>query len=258
MAVKEIKKDSIAFLMPCGGPVEPRVLQSAINLVTTAQVNGYTVRQVGITDRTLIHTARNFLSIGFLEHTDCEWAFWMDSDMILEARTLPIMMAWAKRLDAKMLTGIYYQRMGDHKPVLWKKQVRSLDGTIAHSTEDEYSHFFIYPKEMKGQPYPVDVAGFGCVLLHRDVLEAMKKPYFRFEFYKGDDGKEKEASEDFYFFVQAKKLGFQLWAVPELQCGHLGQAPTITHKDMVMDMSKMTEMDMSTAPKLLEVANGNR
>lgn len=247
MALREIKKDSVAFLMPCGGPVEPRVVQSALNLVTTAGFHGYTVRQVGITDRTLIHTARNFLATGFLEHTDCEWAFWMDSDMILEARTIPVMLNWAKHLDAKLLTGIYYQRMGDHKPILWKKSIRSHDGKIVHEVQDdEYSHFFIYPKEQKGPPYPVDVAGFGCVMAHHSVFDGMKYPYFKFLFLDDDPkNKVKEISEDFYFFVEAKKLGHQLYAVPELICGHLGQAPVITHKDMVIDMSKMVEMDMS-------------
>lgn len=247
--LKEIRPGSVALLMPCGGPVEPRVLQSTINLVTSAQFQGITVRQVGVTDRTLVHTARNILAKGFLE-TECEWAFWVDSDMILEARTIPLMIKRAQELNAKLLTGIYYKRLGQHHPVLWRKQLQSKDGKVLRTMRDRYSHMTVFPGGIGGKPFKVDVAGFGCVLMHREVLEKMKAPYFRFDFFEGENGETLEASEDFYFFVNAKDAGYDLWAVPELKCGHLGHAPVITHADMKLDMSKMTEMDMNYKPEL--------
>lgn len=249
--LKEIRPDSVAFLMPCGGAVEPRVVQSAMNLVSSAQFQGVTVRQVGITDRTLIHTARNILAQGFLD-TDCEWAFWMDSDMILEARTIPLMLKRAKELKATMLTGIYYQRMGKHRPILWRKTLKSKDGRYVRTTADRYSHITVFPGGIGGPPFKVDVAGFGCVLLHRSVFDGMKKPYFRFDFFQDENGKELEASEDFYFFVNAKEQGHQLWALPELKCGHIGAGPIITHADMQINMSEMTEMDMSEVSPAVE------
>lgn len=245
--LKEIKPDSIAFLMPCGGAVEPRVLQSALNLVTSAQMQGFTVRQVGVTDRTLVHTARNILAQGFL-NTDCEWAFWMDSDMILEPRTIPLMMKWAKKLNAKMLTGIYYQRMGEHRPILWRKETKSKDGKYKRTTKDRYSCHLVFPKQIGGEPFRVDVAGFGCILMHRDVFDKLEKPYFRFDFYEDEEGRQLEASEDFYFFTKAREAGLELWAVPELKCGHLGHAPIITHADMKTDLTKMVELDMGEKP----------
>jgi len=255
MGLKEIVKDSIAFLMPCGAPVEPRTVQSALNVVNHARMKGYKVNDIGITDRTLVHTARNYLSYGFLEDTTCEWAFWMDSDMLLEARTISVLMARAKTVGAKMITGIYYQRVGDNKPVLWKKELHSKDGKIVHDTAKGFSNYFVYPENIGGAPFKVDVAGFGCVLIHRDVYDAMKKPFFKFEFYM-QDGKEKEASEDFYFFEQAKSLGFQLWAVPELDCGHIAAGQVIRHADMKakLDLSKMTEMKIEHQIKQPEAA----
>ena len=67
MGLREIIKDRIAFLMPCGAPVEPRTVQSALNVVNYARHKGCNITDVGITDRTLVHTARNFLAQGFLE-----------------------------------------------------------------------------------------------------------------------------------------------------------------------------------------------
>lgn len=215
---------SVAVAVPCAGPVEPRFLRSAMNLTAAAERAGITVELIGVTERSLIHSARNWLSKEFLQ-TKCEWLFWADSDMILEPRTIPVMMSWAERLKATFLTGIYYQRMGDHRPVLGLKRFEG------HGTPmEEYSFGPVCPKEGAKLPFQVDVTGFGCVLLHRSVYDGAKYPYFRFLFSE-EENKDSYISEDIYFCMEARKRGVSIWAVPELECGHIGTAPVITRKD---------------------------
>ncbi len=43
-------------------------------------------------------------------------------------------------------------------------------------------------------------------------------------------------SEDFYFFVNAKDLGFTLWYTPKLELGHLGDPPIITKKNFIKNL----------------------
>jgi GT2 family glycosyltransferase len=219
-----VVKDSVAILIPCGAPVEPRVLQHAVLLANFSTYHKYPVRQVGVTDRTLIHTARNFLAKEFLE-TECEWAFWMDSDMILEPRTIVTMIDWAKKLDGKFLTGVYVTRNGEHRPLVLVRECVDVQNR-KHKNLDKYGHTFVYPKDCT-TPFKVDACGFGCVLTHRSMFEKMKYPYFRNEWYEED----KEVSEDFWFCVKAKEAGFDLWCVPELKCGHLGRQKTLTLQD---------------------------
>lgn len=224
MSLKEIVKDSVAILSPCANSVEPRAYQFGMVLASASSANGYPVRQVGVTERTLIHTARNVLANEFLS-TDCEWAFWLDSDMILPPNTIPIMMRWAKELKAQFLTGVYYQRMGDHKPLVLLRN----ENAVQYKEEAEHS-MVIVPDGCK-QPFKVHCCGFGCVLMHRDVLLKMDQPFFKYECPTG----KKELSEDFYFCINARKKGIDLWAIPELKCGHLGQAPIITKDDFKFD-----------------------
>ncbi len=215
--LKEIVKGSVAVLSPCANSVEPRAYQFAMTLVAGA---GGLVRQVGVTERTLIHTARNILAQEFL-NTDCEWAFWLDSDMVLPSNTIPIMLKRAKELDAKFLTGVYYQRIGDHKPLILIRDEK------AFNYKDAYGHSNVNPPEGCKTPFKVHCCGFGAVLMHRDVLTQMEYPYFKYEFIDGI----KDLSEDFYFCLEAKKRGIDLWAIPELDCRHLGQAPMIGRED---------------------------
>jgi hypothetical protein len=241
----EIRKDSVAFLMPCSGDVDPRVLQSAAALVGFASAHGFSVSQVGVTVRTLVHTARNTLAQGFLQ-TDCEWAFWMDSDMILEPRTIPVMVNWMKRLGGKLATGIYYQRMGEHKPLIFLKDPKTADGKSIHEMPDEYSHCSIVPKPDLTVPFQIDAAGFGCFLTHRSAFDGMEQPYFKNHFFKDN----KEVSEDFYFCIKARRLGHEIHAIPELKCGHIAEGAAIYAEQFIPPAKeKMAECMIKYAGK---------
>jgi hypothetical protein len=201
----------IALLVPCNGYIPTEVVQSIALLTSFAGQQGYPIKMVGMTKNILVHSARNTLSREFLK-TDLEWAFCMDSDMILEPRTIPVMMNWAKKLDAKFLSGIYYQRMGEHKPLILKR----LDGK---DYKDEYAADNILLPDNLIQPFKFDACGFGCVLLHRDVFANIKEPYFKNIFINGGY----EVSEDFYFCKQLRDNNIDMWCIPELKCDHLGE-----------------------------------
>jgi len=71
--------------------------------------------------------------------------------------------------------------------------------------------------------FSVDVAGFGMMLMHRRVLEAMRdagygtkeKPFFSWEH-------PNSMSEDFDFLVKAASLGFKTWCLTDVKLSHMG------------------------------------
>jgi hypothetical protein len=231
--------EKIAFLCPVAQVFNPKVVQHTIAMVAYASARGYEVQQVGVVERMLIHQARNVLAEGFMR-TECDWAFWMDSDMLMPADTIVKLVEQAKKLDTKFMTGVYYQRLGEHLPVLWRKNPILMDGTPApllgekNDPKDAHLHHFIIPT---GQlPLKADVCGFGCVLTHRSMFEAIPKPWFKTI--------ADECSEDFYFCEKAKAAGFQLWADPSIPLGHEGQAPFITKADMRLPAERIKEIQV--------------
>lgn len=66
--------------------------------------------------------------------------------------------------------------------------------------------------------------GASCVLINREVFEALKKPYY--EFLYNEDGTRHTRSEDIHFCDKAREAGFTLWADTEVICRH--------HKDVVI------------------------
>ena len=162
--------------------------------------------------------------------------------MVLEPKTLTVMLRHAKKMGGKFLSGIYYQRMGQHRPVVGvNSAVSSKDGATMQLA-DEYSFVPVAVSESATTPFRVDMCGFGCVLLHRSVFEGMKYPYFRFLFSEEEGKSDSYISEDTYFCAKARGLGVEIWAVPELKCGHLGQPPIISAKDFVIEESSCCEI----------------
>lgn len=235
----------IAFLSPVAESVPPQAFQHAMAAALKAMDNGIRVEQIGVTEKTLVQSARNILAKGFLE-TGCEWAFWWDCDVIVPANVIVQLYKTAIECQTKFVTGIYYQRIGDHFPVLWKKNPVLSDGTMpklgpappTNETNNEaYRHFYLLPGPNNVRPFAADVCGFGCVLTHREMFEKITYPWF-----KMISG---ECSEDFYFCVEAKKAGYNLMADPSLRLGHIGPARVVFREDMRPDIKTVLPLKES-------------
>lgn len=221
-------KSSISILCPISESVPALTFQSIAAMVGYSTASGLDINNIGITERTLVDTARNVLTKEFLK-TNNEWCLWLDADMVFPKETLVSLLEVAKKKKSKMVTGIYYQRGGNHYPVLWKRDVELESGNkvsydcITNYDQNKYVGTYALPGAEAKEPFLVDTAGFGCVLIHRNVIEVMDYPYFKFV-----PGK---CSEDFYFFVTAREKGFQLWADPRLDIKHIGQPALINRQD---------------------------
>lgn len=99
-------------------------------------------------------------------------------------------------------------------------------GNMGTATYDDW----LPGEDPKGKP--VAWAGLGCALVTREVFEKMSKPYFKITqhtFTRDNNGhitlnddnvQLGGGGEDTYFFIQAKKLGFKITPIFELQAGH--------------------------------------
>lgn len=235
-----MKEKTVALLCPVAETLDPVIFQHTLAMVSFSSQNGVKIKDVGVTKRTLVHSARNALAKGFLQ-TDNEWAFWMDADMLLPSNTIVKLLETAEKTGGKFVTGIYYQRLGEHFPVLWKKDPETIDGErlfsdpkLRHDGKEAYKHHYVVPSPNAVEPFRADVCGFGCVLMHRSILEKLEYPYFKMI---TDD-----CSEDFYFCLQAKKAGVELWADPSLTLGHMSDPVFITKKDFKIQQSELKQV----------------
>ncbi len=216
-----------SIAIPVAQVVEPKVLQSMMALTNYSANHGIKINDIGITERCLIDDARNTLTETFLS-SSTEWLFWMDSDMTFPVDTLVKLFNLAENKEAKMVTGVYYQRRGGNLPCLWSRGQETTAGLVTglnspKGVQNKYMGSFMIINPDKKEPFEAHAAGFGCVLVHRSIFEMMDRPWF--QFIKG------VCSEDFFFFVNAHELGFKLWVEPTIDLGHIADAPVVTKAD---------------------------
>lgn len=127
---------------------------------------------------------------------DYDYVFWMDSDMVVPRDALKKLL----EADKDFVTGLYFQRRGDHAPVIYTRFVQPYKD---------------YPKD---ELFTVIGCGFGCVLMKTDVIRTIAKELNGLTFQPED-----ALGEDLSFCKRWRMCGGEIWCDPTVKCGHIGE-----------------------------------
>ena len=169
----------------------------------------------GISDRMYTSSSENRQIEGFLALEGATHLFWTESDMILPDDAILRLL----ELDKPIASGVYFLREGWGQPCLYKQVVKIRKRRKTQEKEWQlYSHtpVTIFPTQEPfrlGDQKSSGVPGFGCVLIKREVLEAMTPPWC--EITEGKHG------SDMYFYKHACDAGFDVWVHPGVMCGQI-------------------------------------
>src|SRR5688572_29224784 len=178
---------SVCILTPCKDYEVPvRFAKAVVNMTAYSWMYGLRVYQMGMTERMVVHWARNDLARKVQTHIN-EYTgekftqiLWLDDDSVFNP-DLAVYLARHKDLD--VLSALYFGRSQRHLPVVYVKD----------ESPDPYKHYPLI--EVPANLCEVDAVGFGARLMRRDVLDRTPEPWFSFN----------QAGEDIYFCVHAKR-----------------------------------------------------
>jgi hypothetical protein len=141
-----------------------------------------------------VATKREMLAHQMLSNPEWQWICYIDSDMV------PPPYAVARLLSHKLpiVSAIYAMRQPPYAPcVMWLNSK--------------------WPSpEAFARPVPVRNAGFGCILIQRDVFLNMGSPWF------AENPEDPGLGEDYLFCDRARAAGYSVHLDAELEVGHLG------------------------------------
>lgn len=170
----------------------------------------------GITDRMYTMTAENTLVEEMLKEPSFTHMFSTEMDMILPHDAIVKLV----QMDRDLATGVYFLRSdipeGRGQPCLYKRA----PGFEWRKAKEEMSEYLHSPVTMfpSKDPFKVDCAGLGCLLIKRKVFETVPYPWFDMRV-----GKKREIGygSDIFFAKRVKDHGFELWVDPTVQCGQI-------------------------------------
>lgn len=182
-------------------------------LMTLCLTQGIGAR-ISIEGTSRIATARNQVVQTFLEKTECEYLWMLDTDMTFEPDIVSRMVTFAEEADIPILGALTFlqQRDGVVHPVMF----RLTDSGELFSVTN-------YPR---GDVIEVAATGAACTLIRRDVLEKMAVecdgPHHWYEEQTRDGV---EIGEDVAFCLKARDLGFRIFVDTRIKTGHLKMTP---------------------------------
>lgn len=150
-----------------------------------------------IVDGTLVYMARDKLASKAVTE-EFSHVLWLDSDMVFNDKLLEDLMMCKKPFVSCCYNG---RRPGYHSCIF-----KSID------LERGIERFEEYPRE----PFRIAACGFGAVFMETIILKAVMLNY------KTAFTPEPNLGEDIAFCKRATGLGFELWAEPNCQLGHVG------------------------------------
>lgn len=189
-----------------GGVVEGRFASGIANLIIDAPKQKINIVNTIRVNGNQIARQRQSLWDFWSDLSDSEWLLWVDSDIIVTPQVLKLLWDAADKKTRPVVSGVYFvssqneQSLMEPVPAIYKE------------TGDPYRTQVIMPFP-ENEIIPIDVAGFGLMLMHRSIIEPVKQAAGDISvFGENQQAKDKFISEDVSFCRNLKKAGIQLYA----------------------------------------------
>lgn len=157
----------------------------------------------------------------FLEEDHYDYLMWIDSDIIFSLSDFEGLL----EMDKDIASGWY--RMSNGLPVVGNFIKRKLRFSKKNFPLPLYDKDTIYScsnnmeVETATEPFVVDWAGMGWMLMKRGVMEELMFPWFAPKIVRYNLPEAYEVlSEDLSFALSLKDAGFDIWVHPKIKVGH--------------------------------------
>lgn len=172
---------------------------------------------------------RNRMVRGFLEDTDAEWLFMVDTDMEFADDTVDRLIASADPKERPIVGGLafgYAARTGDRPG---RVDVIPTIYEYARLVRDGQEYCVGFAENLKYERNALNrvaATGGACLLLHREIMEYIKSKFGENWFSPlthptGDEGRSRLYSEDFSFFVRCMQLNIPTYVDTSVKTGHI-------------------------------------
>ena len=140
------------------------------------------------------------------EQEGSDWLLWIDSDIVFNTESLDILMQYAHKDLIKVISGIYF--------IIAPKTSGSLqEPTPAIFKQDDLERPISIHPLPKNELIEIDHAGFGFLLMHKSIIEQMKKVVLGNSVFNETLRQDMPfIGEDIKFFMNLKKAGIQAYA----------------------------------------------
>jgi len=208
-------KETVTFAWCDGGVVEGRFASGILNTMLESLRRGIKVSSSIRVQGNQIARQRQSLIDYWYDNMQTDWLMWIDSDIVMTTDAFQLLWDSAEKISKPLVTGVYFVSQENEQSLMEPTPA------IYMNTDNKYVTRTIHPMP-PNQLIPVDVAGFGFVLMHRSVVPKVREVAGDFSvFGENQQAGNKFISEDVSFFRKAKEAGIQAYAHTGAHLQHL-------------------------------------
>jgi hypothetical protein len=199
------------------GMVDGKFTEGVVYSMLTGLGSGIPiVNAMRVSGNQIARQRQNLIDMWYDSNTS-DWLLWLDSDVVLTKDILTKLWNGRDAKERPLLTGVYMVTRMNEQSMMQPLPDLFID------TDDHFTIQFIHPLP-KDQIIKVDSAGFGLLLMHRDVVTKLREKYSIF-FYEDMESEQRFLGEDIHFFKKCKQLGIPLWADTSCIAMHMKRFP---------------------------------
>ena len=168
-----------------------------LNTLLEAQRRGIKVTSSIRVQGNQIARQRQSLIDYWYDNMQSDWLMWVDSDIVMSMDAFQLLWDSADKISRPLVTGVYFVSQENEQSLMEPTPAIYMD------TDSPYVTRTIHPLPLN-QLIPVDVAGFGFVLMHRSIVPKVREVAGEFSvFGENQQAANKFISEDVSFFRKA-------------------------------------------------------
>jgi len=208
-------KESVTFAWCDGGTVEGRFTSGLLNTMIEAWRRGINVSTSIRVQGNQIARQRQSLLDYWYDKMNTDWLMWVDSDIVMTMDAFQLLWDSADKFSKPLVTGVYFVSQENEQSLMEPTPA------IYMNTDSPYVTRTIHPLP-PNQLIPIDVGGFGFVLMHRSIIPKIREVAGEFSvFGENQQPANKFISEDVSFFRKAQQAGIQAYAHTGAHLQHL-------------------------------------
>lgn len=196
------------------GMLHAEFFESVFDLYNTPKTNALLGPRIRVQTGANVSKARNELVRAFLDQTDIEWLWMLDTDLKFSAEALLELLRVSDKNERPIVSGLYYAAE------VWETLPPGMTGLRPLLFDLHPEHVFIARREVQHNTVTqVGGAPTGCLLVHRSVYESTdtgKFPWF-YEQIVNDQW----VSEDLTFCLVATAAGYPIYTHTGVVCEHV-------------------------------------
>jgi hypothetical protein len=198
-------KETVTIGWCDNGTVEGRFASATANLIIEAPKQKINIDNTIRVNGNQIARQRQSLWDFWANASKADWLLWIDSDVVVTPQALKMIWDAADKKARPVVSGLYFVSSQNEQTLMQPVPAMYME------TGDIYKTQVIMPFQ-ENSVIPVDITGFGFILMHRSIIEPVKAAAGEFSvFGENHQAADKFISEDVSFCRYLKKAGIQLY-----------------------------------------------